>query len=78
VQRHRDSPIFAGLGPAFIDVGELDILRDEAIVYALNLVCARVSTELYVRPGRPHGFDRIIAEVSVCPLTDRHRAILAV
>jgi acetyl esterase/lipase len=69
---------FADLAPAFIDVGELDILGDESILYALNLARAGVSTELYVRPGCPHGFDRIAAEVSVRAWADRYRAIQAV
>jgi acetyl esterase/lipase len=69
---------FAGLAPAFIDVGELDIFRDESILYALNLGGAGVSTELHVRPGCPHGFDRTAAEVSVRAWEDRYRAIQAV
>jgi acetyl esterase/lipase len=69
---------FAGLAPAFIDVGELDIFRDESILYALNLVRAGMSTELHVRAGCPHGFDRMPAEVSARAWADRYRAILAV
>jgi acetyl esterase/lipase len=69
---------FAGLAPAFIDVGELDIFRDESILYALNLVRAGVSTELHVRAGCPHGFDRMPAEVSARAWADRYRAIQAV
>ncbi len=69
---------FAGLAPAFIDVGELDIFRDESILYALNLVRAGVSTELHVRAGCPHGFDRMPTEVSARAWADRYRAILAV
>ena len=68
---------FAGLAPAFIDVGELDIFRDESIRHALNLLRGGVSTELYVRPGCPHGFDRTNAEVSVTSWRDRYRAIQA-
>jgi acetyl esterase/lipase len=66
-----------GLAPTFIDVGELDIFRDESILYALNLVRAGVSTELYVRPGCPHAFDRIATEVSRRSWADRYRAIRA-
>jgi acetyl esterase/lipase len=71
---------FAGLAPAFIDVGELDIFRDESILYALGLVRAGVSTELHVRPGCPHGFDRAapVAEVSARSWADRYRAIRTV
>jgi acetyl esterase/lipase len=71
---------FAGLAPAFIDVVELDIFRDESILYALGLVRAGVSTELHVRPGCPHGFDRAApaAEVSARSWADRYRAIRTV
>jgi acetyl esterase/lipase len=71
---------FAGLAPAFIDVGELDIFRDESILYAFSLGRAGVSTELYVRPGCPHAFDRAApaAGVSACSWADRYRAIKAV
>lgn len=69
---------FAGLAPAFIDVGELDIFRDESILYALSLVRAGVSTELHVRAGCPHRFDRMPTEVSVRAWADRYHAIQAV
>jgi acetyl esterase/lipase len=48
---------FKGLAPAYIEVGELDIFRDESIEYARNLLTAGVSTELHVLPGAPHGHD---------------------
>lgn len=48
---------FRGLAPALIDVGELDIFRDESIRYAQGLYSAGISAELNVRPGSPHGFD---------------------
>ena len=47
----------AGLPPAYIEVGELDIFRDEDVTYARRLATAGVSVELYVRPGCPHGFE---------------------
>lgn len=50
---------FSGLAPAFIDVGELDIFRDESIRYAMGLLASGTSCELHVRPGSPHGFDRL-------------------
>lgn len=46
---------FTGLAPAFIEVGELDIFRDESIRYAQALLAAGVSCELQVQPGIPHG-----------------------
>jgi acetyl esterase/lipase len=69
---------FTGLAPAYIDVGELDIFRDESILYALNLGRAGVSCELYVRPGCQHGFDWMAPDsrVSVASWADRYRAIM--
>ena len=49
----------ARLAPAYVEVGELDIFRDEDIDYARRLAAAGVSVELHVHPGVPHGFDRI-------------------
>ena len=47
----------AGLPPAYIVVGTLDIFLDEDIDYANRLMQAGVSTELHVYAGAPHGFD---------------------
>ena len=67
---------FRGLAPAYIDVGELDIFRDESVRYALELYKAGVSTELHVRPGAPHGFDRLgDIEVARGSWEDRLRVI---
>jgi acetyl esterase/lipase len=67
---------FRGLAPAYIDVGELDIFRDESIRYALELYKAGVPTELHVRPGSPHGFDRVgDIEVARRSWEDRLRVI---
>lgn len=48
---------FEGLAPAFLDVGELDLFRDETIEYAKRLMEARVPTELHVLGGLTHTFD---------------------
>ena len=44
----------AGLPPTFIDVGELDLFRDEDIQFAARLIQAGVPTELHVYPGAYH------------------------
>jgi acetyl esterase/lipase len=49
----------SGLPSTYLDVGELDIFRDECIEYARRLAAAGVTTELHVHPGAPHGFDQI-------------------
>ena len=61
----------AGLAPAYVEVGELDIFRDESVEYARRLSAAGVSAELHVHPGCPHGFDRVAPTASV---TRRSRA----
>ncbi|KJC64233.1 Acetyl esterase/lipase [Agreia bicolorata] len=62
---------FAGLADAYIEVGELDIFRDEDVEYARGLSRAGVSTELHVIPGCPHGFDVLTAST---PVVQRSRA----
>jgi acetyl esterase/lipase len=47
----------AGLPPAFIYVGALDLFVDEDIAYAQRLMRAGVPTELHVYPGAYHGFE---------------------
>ena len=47
----------SGLPPTFIDVGELDIFRDESVDYATRLVGAGISVEFHLYPGAPHGFE---------------------
>ena len=52
----------AGLPPAWIGVGSLDVFRDEDITYASRLLAAGITTELHVYPGAPHGFEMIVAD----------------
>ena len=44
----------AGLPPTFIDVGTVDLFRDEDIAFAQRLMRAGVPTELHVHPGSYH------------------------
>ncbi|MEV1131920.1 alpha/beta hydrolase [Agromyces sp. NPDC049794] len=62
---------FGGLPAAYIEVGTLDIFRDESILYALNLLRAGVQTELHVHPGAPHGHDWL---APTSPLAERWKA----
>ena len=50
-----------GLPRAYIEVGALDPLRDEAIAYASRLLQADVDVDLQVIAGAPHAFDTIAA-----------------
>ena len=47
----------AGLPPAWIGVGTLDLFHDEDVAYAARLKAAGVATTLEVVPGAYHGFD---------------------
>ena len=58
----------SGLPPAFIDVGEVDLFRDEDIVFAQRLLAAGVPTELHVYPGAYHSSENLAPEA---PLSDR-------
>jgi acetyl esterase/lipase len=54
----------AGLPPAFIGVGAIDLFVEEDIDYAKRLVHSGVPTELYVVPGAYHGFDILAPEAA--------------
>ncbi|EGU73678.1 hypothetical protein FOPG_16935 [Fusarium oxysporum f. sp. conglutinans race 2 54008] len=47
----------AGLPFTYIDVGECEVFRDEAVAFASQLWKSGVSAELHVWPGAYHGFD---------------------
>ncbi len=47
----------AGLPPAFLSVGGLDLFLDENLAYANRLSRAGVPVELHLYPGAFHGFD---------------------
>jgi acetyl esterase/lipase len=63
----------SGLPDAYIDVGVLDILRDENIDFARRLMAAGVSTELHVLPGLPHGFEMIAPDAEATQRVMAHR-----
>ena len=69
----------AGLPPALIQVGELEVFRDEDIDYALRLLRAGVPTELHVYPGGYHAADVTSpdASVSVRMVSERMDALRA-
>lgn len=46
-----------GMPPTFIEVGDVDIFRDECLDFAARLSHAAVSVELHMWPGGFHGFD---------------------
>jgi acetyl esterase/lipase len=67
----------SGLPPTYIDVGDLDLFRNEDIAYATRLLDASVPTELHLHPGCPHAFEGLApgAEVSQRAIGDRVRRL---
>ena len=55
----------AGLPPAWLGVGTLDLFHDEDLDYAERLKAAGVPCEVHVVPGAFHGFDGIAAKADV-------------
>lgn len=70
----------AGLAPATVLTGELDLFVDEDVTYAQRLMQANVPTELHVYPAAHHGFDRMVptAVVSQRFIADRDAALTRV
>ncbi|HEY4022418.1 MAG TPA: alpha/beta hydrolase [Pseudonocardiaceae bacterium] len=70
----------AGLPTTYIEVGELDIFRNECISYARRIVEAGTSVELHVHPGCPHGFEYVSADADVARRSraDRLRALASI
>ena len=68
-----------GLPDTYIDVGDLDVFRDEDILYARRLADAGVPTELHVYPGCPHAFEALAREAAVSrrAISDRVRRLRA-
>lgn len=71
---------FRGLAAAYIEVGELDIFRDEAVAYGQRLALANVPVELHVHSGAPHGFERFApsSKLAMRAMEDRMRVIASI
>ncbi len=72
--RHSDAPEYAaaarrpdlsGLVPAWIGVGELDLLYDECVDYAHRLTACGVPCELVTVPGMYHGAELFGGDTTV-------------
>ncbi len=55
----------AGLPPAWLGVGTLDLFHDEDLDYAARLQDAGVPCEVHVVPGAFHGFDGIAPKADI-------------
>lgn len=67
----------SGLPPTYVDVGDLDLFRDEAVDYARGLSSAGVPLELHVYPGGIHGGENLApaADLSIRVRGYRHDAL---
>lgn len=67
----------AGLPPAYLDVGDLDLFHAEVTGYARLLKAFGVPTELHVIPGCPHAFEALApgSPVSQQTIADRVRRL---
>jgi acetyl esterase/lipase len=63
----------AGLPPTFIDVGTVDLFRDEDIEFARRLMQAGVPTELHVHPGAYHASENFAAAAELSQRIWAHR-----
>lgn len=55
----------SGLPPTFIDVGTVDLFRDEDIAFAQRLMQAGVPTELHVHPGSYHAAETFAPDAAL-------------
>jgi acetyl esterase/lipase len=55
----------SGLPPAFIDVGTVDLFRDEDIAFANRLMQAGVPCELHVNPGAYHASEVLAPQAAL-------------
>jgi acetyl esterase/lipase len=71
---------FNQLAPSYIEVGELDIFRDECIDYMQKLLSAGVSCEFHLHAGAPHLFEGLdwASSLSATAFRRRARAIMSV
>jgi acetyl esterase/lipase len=55
----------AGLPPAYIDVGTVDLFRDEDIAFAQRLMAAGVPCELHINPGSFHASETFAPDAAL-------------
>jgi acetyl esterase/lipase len=69
-----------GLPPAYIEVGQIDVFRDEDTAYATKLSRAGVPVEFHLHPGAPHEFDSIAFDSDVArrAIADRIRVLKSI
>lgn len=67
----------AGLAPAFLSIGALDLFTAENVAYAQRLLRDGVATELHVWPGACHAFDLLAPQLALVQAYERtfHEAL---
>jgi acetyl esterase/lipase len=70
----------SGLPYTYIEVGQLDIFRDEDLGYAERLGRAGVNVEFHLRPGAPHEFETFAYDTNIArrAVADRIRVLRAI
>ncbi|KIW90847.1 uncharacterized protein Z519_08630 [Cladophialophora bantiana CBS 173.52] len=63
----------ANLPPTYIDIGGLDIFRDEDIEYAKRIAMEDIEVEFHLYPGVPHAFEIIAPNATVTKRAWEHR-----
>ncbi|KAH8664516.1 Alpha/beta hydrolase fold-3 [Xylariales sp. PMI_506] len=63
----------AGLPQTFIDVGSVEVFRDEAAFYATKLWENGVQAELHIWPGGFHGFDLLAPKATLSEIATNTR-----
>jgi acetyl esterase/lipase len=69
-----------GLPPAYIEVGQIDVFRDEDLAYVTKLSRAGVPVEFHLHPGAPHEFDSIAfaSDLARRAIADRVRVLKSI
>jgi len=67
----------SGLPPCYLEVGQLDIFRDEDLAYAEHLSRDGVTVEFHLRPGVPHEFETVAFDTDIArrSVADRIRVL---
>jgi acetyl esterase/lipase len=55
----------SGLPPTYLDVGSVDLFRDEDVDYVRRIWAAGGNAELHVWPGAYHGFESRVPHAPV-------------
>ncbi|ETS88261.1 hypothetical protein PFICI_02089 [Pestalotiopsis fici W106-1] len=81
-QRDDKIPIYAapgraqsleGLPPTYVEVGGLDLFRDETIAFVAKLARANIDVEFHLYPGVTHGFESIAPDIRLSKESDGNR-----